>query len=153
MCYRIRWIRFPRLRYGGSHERLQYEHQCRCPYWHWRPQVRPHLIICVVGPWLRKGPRFVIGKTLKSDDGPIRLRYLYSCIRHRTHRWGTSPQDVVPITGRVPDPNTITDTVQRASAERALGYMGLNCHGGYICRYSLHWAITQTVESRTFVQV
>jgi len=97
--------------------------------------MRPRLIICVVGPWLRKEKNGTalcrIGKTLKSDDGAkFDLRNLYSCIRHRTHRWGTSPQDVVPTAGRVPDPNTITDPVQRASAERALGYMGLNCHGG-----------------------
>lgn len=42
-----------------------------------------------------------------------------------TVTWGTSPQDVVPITGRVPDPTTMTDPVKRASAERSLAYMGL----------------------------
>jgi 3-isopropylmalate/(R)-2-methylmalate dehydratase large subunit len=39
--------------------------------------------------------------------------------------WGTSPQDVQPISGRVPDPRTITDTGRRAAMERALEYMGL----------------------------
>ena len=42
-----------------------------------------------------------------------------------TVTWGTSPQDVVPITGSVPDPATMTDLGKRASAERALAYMGL----------------------------
>lgn len=42
-----------------------------------------------------------------------------------TVTWGTSPQDVVPITGRVPDPSTMTDLAKRTSAERALAYMGL----------------------------
>ncbi|EAU84950.1 aconitase [Coprinopsis cinerea okayama7 len=42
-----------------------------------------------------------------------------------TVTWGTSPQDVVPITGQVPDPSTMTDAVKRASAERSLAYMGL----------------------------
>jgi 3-isopropylmalate/(R)-2-methylmalate dehydratase large subunit len=39
--------------------------------------------------------------------------------------WGTSPQDVQPITGRVPDPNAIEDSGKRAHMERALAYMGL----------------------------
>ncbi|KAG6832975.1 hypothetical protein H0H92_004859 [Tricholoma furcatifolium] len=42
-----------------------------------------------------------------------------------TVTWGTSPQDVVPITGAVPDPTTMSDPVKRASAERSLTYMGL----------------------------
>ncbi|MBT5415883.1 MAG: 3-isopropylmalate dehydratase large subunit [Rhodospirillaceae bacterium] len=39
--------------------------------------------------------------------------------------WGTSPQDVLPITGSVPDPAAIADTVRRESVERSLEYMGL----------------------------
>ncbi len=39
--------------------------------------------------------------------------------------WGTSPQDAVPITGRVPDPAAVADSARRASMERALAYMGL----------------------------
>ena len=39
--------------------------------------------------------------------------------------WGTSPQDVVPVTGRVPDPAAAADESQRQSMERALDYMGL----------------------------
>ncbi|WP_416898136.1 MAG: 3-isopropylmalate dehydratase large subunit [Minwuia sp.] len=39
--------------------------------------------------------------------------------------WGTSPQDVAPITGRVPDPADIEDEISRSSLERALTYMGL----------------------------
>lgn len=42
-----------------------------------------------------------------------------------TVTWGTSPQDVVPITGSVPDPSTIQDSVKRTSVERSLKYMGL----------------------------
>jgi 3-isopropylmalate/(R)-2-methylmalate dehydratase large subunit len=42
-----------------------------------------------------------------------------------TVTWGTSPQDALPITGRVPDPATVADPVRRASMERALAYMGL----------------------------
>jgi 3-isopropylmalate/(R)-2-methylmalate dehydratase large subunit len=39
--------------------------------------------------------------------------------------WGTSPQDALPITGRVPDPAAVGDPGKRASMERALVYMGL----------------------------
>jgi 3-isopropylmalate/(R)-2-methylmalate dehydratase large subunit len=42
-----------------------------------------------------------------------------------TVTWGTSPQDALPITARVPDPALIDDAARRASMERALGYMGL----------------------------
>lgn len=39
--------------------------------------------------------------------------------------WGTSPQDVAPITGYVPDPAAENDPARRAALERALDYMGL----------------------------
>lgn len=39
--------------------------------------------------------------------------------------WGTSPQDVLPITAAVPDPAAATDPDQKAAMERALKYMGL----------------------------
>src|SRR5690606_35044145 len=39
--------------------------------------------------------------------------------------WGTSPGMVVDVTGRVPDPASFSDPVERRAAERALEYMGL----------------------------
>ncbi len=39
--------------------------------------------------------------------------------------WGTSPEDVLPITGRVPDPASASDHGKRAAMERSLAYMGL----------------------------
>ena len=39
--------------------------------------------------------------------------------------WGTSPEDVVSITGVVPDPDKIEDEAKRLSKHRALNYMGL----------------------------
>jgi 3-isopropylmalate/(R)-2-methylmalate dehydratase large subunit len=39
--------------------------------------------------------------------------------------WGTSPQDVLPITGSVPNPGEVADEDKRRSMERALDYMGL----------------------------
>ena len=39
--------------------------------------------------------------------------------------WGTSPEDVVSISGFVPDPDQIADEAKRLSKHRALKYMGL----------------------------
>jgi len=39
--------------------------------------------------------------------------------------WGTSPEEGVPVSGRVPDPAQATDPVRRARIEAALAYMGL----------------------------
>ncbi len=39
--------------------------------------------------------------------------------------WGTSPEDVVPITGAVPDPMDFADPAKRAAAIKSLDYMGL----------------------------
>jgi 3-isopropylmalate/(R)-2-methylmalate dehydratase large subunit len=39
--------------------------------------------------------------------------------------WGTSPEDVVPITGRVPNPESARDANKRAAMLRSLKYMGL----------------------------
>ena len=40
--------------------------------------------------------------------------------------WGTSPQDVVAIDGKVPNPKNETDPDKKNSIERSLKYMGLN---------------------------
>tara|TARA_Y100001949_G_C15986304_1_gene330782 strand:+ start:1309 stop:2706 length:1398 start_codon:yes stop_codon:yes gene_type:complete len=42
--------------------------------------------------------------------------------------WGTSPQDVSPITGQVPDPDKIKDKEKREALHRSLKYMGLNAN-------------------------
>ena len=39
--------------------------------------------------------------------------------------WGTNPGMVIPVTGRVPDPASLASPTERAAAERALEYMGL----------------------------
>lgn len=39
--------------------------------------------------------------------------------------WGTSPEDVVPITGVVPDPKDVPSPDKAASIKRSLEYMGL----------------------------
>ena len=42
-----------------------------------------------------------------------------------TVTWGTSPEDVVPIDGYIPDPSKINDDDIRQKIERSLEYMGL----------------------------
>jgi len=42
-----------------------------------------------------------------------------------TVTWGTSPEDVVPIMGSVPDPASFADASKREAAAKSLDYMGL----------------------------
>ena len=42
--------------------------------------------------------------------------------------WGTSPQDVSPVTGIVPDPNEETDEDRKIAMRRSLEYMGLKAN-------------------------
>lgn len=45
-----------------------------------------------------------------------------------TVTWGTSPQDALPITATVPDPEKESDPIKRAGMQRALEYMGLEAN-------------------------
>ena len=42
--------------------------------------------------------------------------------------WGTSPEMVLPVSGRIPDPAAERDPVRREAMERALNYMGLEAN-------------------------
>ncbi len=42
--------------------------------------------------------------------------------------WGTSPEMVVAVDGRVPDPAKLSDASKRSDMERALAYMGLQAN-------------------------
>ena len=66
-------------------------------------------------------------KTLPSDDGAVydhEVRIDVADIAPQV-TWGTSPEDVAPITGVVPDPNDAPTDAKRAAMRRALDYMGL----------------------------
>ena len=65
--------------------------------------------------------------SLKSDEGATFDEEVYLDAKNiaPTVSWGTSPQDVVPITGVVPNPKDFTSDAKRQSATRALEYMGL----------------------------
>jgi 3-isopropylmalate/(R)-2-methylmalate dehydratase large subunit len=66
-------------------------------------------------------------RTTSSDPGSVfdREVELDAATIAPTVTWGTSPQDALPITARVPDPAREGDPVRRQSVERALAYMGL----------------------------
>lgn len=66
-------------------------------------------------------------KTLPSDAG---AKYDVTVTLHADEiipqiTWGTSPQDVLPIDGVVPDPANEKDAARKTSIQRALDYMGL----------------------------
>ncbi|GAC1417626.1 MAG: hypothetical protein NVSMB6_19770 [Burkholderiaceae bacterium] len=66
-------------------------------------------------------------RTLCSDAGAVFDRVVSidaASIRPQV-TWGTSPEMVTSIDGRVPDPAKIMDPVQRAAVTHALAYMGL----------------------------
>jgi 3-isopropylmalate/(R)-2-methylmalate dehydratase large subunit len=52
--------------------------------------------------------------------------------------WGISPEHVVGVDGRIPDPQAIDDPVHRASVETALEYMGLEA-GAPIAGTPVDW--------------
>jgi 3-isopropylmalate/(R)-2-methylmalate dehydratase large subunit len=66
-------------------------------------------------------------KTLPSDPGAkydTEIKLSTADIAPQV-TWGTSPEDVLPITGAVPNPGDVADENKRRSMERALEYMGL----------------------------
>ncbi len=66
-------------------------------------------------------------ETLRTDEGAHfdRVIRLDAANLPPIVSWGTSPEDVISVTGAVPDPELIADEVKRASKKRALDYMGL----------------------------
>jgi 3-isopropylmalate/(R)-2-methylmalate dehydratase large subunit len=66
--------------------------------------------------------------TLRSDEGAQfdREVKLDAARLPPVVTWGTSPEDVVSITGAVPDPEQVADEGKRQSMQRALAYMGLS---------------------------
>ena len=66
-------------------------------------------------------------RTLRSDEHAVFdkvVRLDAASIKPQV-TWGTSPEMVTTIDGRVPDPSQVTDAVKRHDMEHALQYMGL----------------------------
>ncbi|PRD44433.1 3-isopropylmalate dehydratase large subunit [Phyllobacterium phragmitis] len=66
-------------------------------------------------------------KTLQSDEGAHfdKIVTLNAADLPPIVSWGSSPEDVVAVTGEVPNPEDIADETKRVSKQRALDYMGL----------------------------
>ena len=66
-------------------------------------------------------------RTLHSDPGAHfdRVVALDAAQIRPQVTWGTSPEMVLPVDGRVPDPDKERDAVKRGAIESALAYMGL----------------------------
>ncbi|KAI1079249.1 putative 3-isopropylmalate dehydratase [Whalleya microplaca] len=65
--------------------------------------------------------------SLKTDDGAAFDKEVYIDAKDiaPTVSWGTSPQDVIPITGVVPGPDDFSDPQKKEACKRAIEYMGL----------------------------
>jgi 3-isopropylmalate/(R)-2-methylmalate dehydratase large subunit len=66
-------------------------------------------------------------RTLPTDAGAV---YDKTVLLHAgdiapSLTWGTSPEDVVSITGAIPDPESFADASKRVAAQKSLDYMGL----------------------------
>ena len=66
-------------------------------------------------------------ETLRSDDGAHfdKILRLDAANLPPVVTWGTSPEDVISVTGRVPNPGDAPSEAKQQSIQRALDYMGL----------------------------
>ena len=66
-------------------------------------------------------------RTLRSDDDAVFDKEVHiDCSSLEPHvTWGTNPGQAMPVTGRVPVPAEMADPVERAGAEAALAYIGV----------------------------
>ncbi|OAN49141.1 isopropylmalate isomerase [Paramagnetospirillum marisnigri] len=66
-------------------------------------------------------------KTLFTDEGAHFDAEIELDITHLEPQitWGTSPEDVISITGTVPNPDDIKDEAKKKAVQRSLDYMGL----------------------------
>ncbi len=82
-------------------------------------------------PYAPKGARWeqavTYWKTLRTDEGAVFDKDVTltaaDLIPHVT--WGTSPEDALPITGEIPDPESFPDAAKKSAVKRSLEYMGL----------------------------
>jgi len=73
------------------------------------------------------GAALAYWKTLHTDEGAVFDKSVVIDANDiaPSVTWGTSPEDVLPITGVVPSPDSFADTTKQAAAQKSLEYMGL----------------------------
>ncbi len=83
-------------------------------------------------PMAPKGPAWKAAlaywRTLHTDPGAVfgaSVELDVSALEPQT-TWGTSPDQTLPVTGRIPDPTTANSPAERLKIERALAYMALS---------------------------
>jgi 3-isopropylmalate dehydratase len=66
-------------------------------------------------------------RTLRTDEGAVfdKIMHVDAAEVMHTVTWGTSPEQVVSITGVVPAPSDFADPAKQESCQQALAYMGL----------------------------
>jgi len=66
-------------------------------------------------------------RTLPTDEGATfdRSVRIHASEVAPSVTWGTSPEDVVAVTGSIPDPDSFADPARSAAARKSLAYMGL----------------------------
>jgi 3-isopropylmalate/(R)-2-methylmalate dehydratase large subunit len=66
-------------------------------------------------------------KTLPSDEGAVYDKevVLQAADIEPQVTWGTSPEDVIPVSGKIPGPESAPDENKRSAMARSLEYMGL----------------------------
>src|SRR5690606_10119963 len=66
-------------------------------------------------------------RSLRSDDDAVFDREVELDVAAIAPHvsWGTTPEETLPVTGRVPDPLEEPDPVRRARLQKSLDYMGL----------------------------
>jgi len=66
-------------------------------------------------------------RSLATDPGAVydKLVTIDAAAIAPTVTWGTSPEDVIPITGAVPAPESFADPAKQDAARKSLDYMGL----------------------------
>ena len=67
-------------------------------------------------------------RTLHSDDDAVwdEVITINGSEIEPTVTWGTSPEQAIPLSASIPNPDAMSDPVKKAAAERALDYMGLD---------------------------
>ncbi len=67
-------------------------------------------------------------KSLRTDDGAVfdKTVTIDAADVAPTVTWGTSPEDVLPVTGQVPAPESFADASKQDAARKSLDYMGLS---------------------------